>query len=56
VLALVGEPSNRVVPALRQAGVTQAQIDQIVIENPRRFFGGETTAARPPTPSAKMQR
>jgi phosphotriesterase-related protein len=47
--------SNRVVPALRQAGVTQAQIDQMMIENPRRFFAGEPTAARPGTPSAKME-
>jgi hypothetical protein len=23
-----------------QAGVTQAQIDQMMIENPRRFFAG----------------
>jgi phosphotriesterase-related protein len=47
--------SNRVVPALRQAGVTQAQIDQMMIENPRRFFGGETAAERPRAPSAKME-
>jgi phosphotriesterase-related protein len=31
--------SNRVVPALLQAGVTQEQIDQMMIENPKRFFG-----------------
>ena len=32
--------SNQVVPALLKAGVTQAQIDQMMIENPRRFFSG----------------
>jgi phosphotriesterase-related protein len=31
--------SNRVVPALLQAGVTQEQIDQMMVENPKRFFG-----------------
>jgi phosphotriesterase-related protein len=31
--------SNRVVPALLDAGVTQEQIDQMMIENPKRFFG-----------------
>ena len=31
--------SNTVVPALREAGVTDQQIDQIMVENPRRFFG-----------------
>lgn len=30
--------SSRVLPALRKAGITQAQIDQIMIDNPRRFF------------------
>ena len=29
-----------VIPALRQAGVTQAQIDQMLVENPRRVFEG----------------
>jgi phosphotriesterase-related protein len=48
--------SNRVVPALLRAGVTQAQIDQMMIENPQRFFGGEAAAGRPATPSAKMER
>ena len=28
-----------IVPALLEAGVTQAQIDQMLVENPRRFFG-----------------
>ena len=31
--------SNRVVPALLGAGVTQQQIDQMMVENPKRFFG-----------------
>jgi phosphotriesterase-related protein len=31
--------SNRVVPALLDAGVTQEQIDQMMVENPKRFFG-----------------
>ncbi len=31
--------SNRVVPALLQDGVTQEQIDQMMVENPKRFFG-----------------
>ena len=31
--------SNRVVPALLEAGVTQEQIDQMMVENPKRFFG-----------------
>jgi len=30
---------NRVVPALLGAGVTQEQIDQMMVENPKRFFG-----------------
>ncbi len=30
--------SNQVLPALRRAGVTQAQIDELMIVNPRRFF------------------
>ncbi|MGZ4230020.1 MAG: phosphotriesterase family protein [Solirubrobacteraceae bacterium] len=32
--------SNRVVPALLETGVTQDQIDQMMVENPKRFFGG----------------
>jgi phosphotriesterase-related protein len=31
--------SNQVVPALLEAGVTQEQIDQMMVENPKRFFG-----------------
>jgi len=31
--------SNRVVPALLDSGVTQEEIDQMMVENPKRFFG-----------------
>jgi phosphotriesterase-related protein len=30
--------SNTIVPALLDAGVTQSQIDEMLIDNPRRFF------------------
>jgi phosphotriesterase-related protein len=30
--------TTTIFPALREAGVTQAQLDQMLIENPRRFF------------------
>jgi phosphotriesterase-related protein len=30
--------STKVLPALIAAGVPQAQIDQMLVENPRRFF------------------
>jgi len=30
--------SDDVLPALREAGVTEAQIDQMLVENPRRYF------------------
>jgi phosphotriesterase-related protein len=32
--------SNDVLPALREAGVTEAQIDQMLVATPRRYFGG----------------
>ena len=32
---------DNVIPVLLQRGVTQAQIDQMTIDNPRRFFSGE---------------
>lgn len=32
--------SNDVLPALREAGVTDAQIDQMLVGTPRRYFGG----------------
>jgi phosphotriesterase-related protein len=31
--------STKVLPALRQAGVTQEQIDEMLVVNPQRFFG-----------------
>jgi phosphotriesterase-related protein len=31
--------SNRVIPTLLEAGVTQEQRDQMMVENPKRFFG-----------------
>ena len=30
--------STKIVPALLAAGVTQAQIDEMFVDNPRRFF------------------
>lgn len=32
--------SNDVLPALRASGVTDAQIDQMLVEVPHRYFGG----------------
>jgi phosphotriesterase-related protein len=32
--------SEKILPALLEAGVTQAQIDQMLTDNPRRFFAG----------------
>jgi phosphotriesterase-related protein len=32
--------SNTILPALRDAGVTAEQIEQMTVANPRRFFGG----------------
>jgi phosphotriesterase-related protein len=32
--------SNTIIPALLENGVTQAQIDTMLVANPRRFFGG----------------
>ena len=32
--------SNRVLPALLEAGITQDQIDQMMVGNPVAFFGG----------------
>ena len=37
--------STTILPALLEAGVTQAQIDQMMIENPRRIFATGGTAA-----------
>ena len=30
--------SKQVIPALLAEGVTRAQIDQLMVDNPRRFF------------------
>ena len=32
--------STRILPALLELGVTQAQVDELLVENPRRFFAG----------------
>ncbi len=32
--------SDQILPALRDAGVTEAQIRQMLVDNPRRYFGG----------------
>jgi len=39
--------SNQVLPALREEGVTQAQIDEMMIANPRRFLAGAKLASDP---------
>lgn len=31
---------DQVLPALREAGVTEGQIETMLVENPRRYFGG----------------
>jgi phosphotriesterase-related protein len=36
--------SNEVLPALRQEGVTAAQIEEMMVANPRRFLGGAEVA------------
>ena len=37
--------SQRIVPQLKDAGVTDTQIDTLLVDNPRRFFAGEKLAA-----------
>ena len=32
--------SDDVLPALRAAGVTEPQLEQMLVGNPRRYFGG----------------
>ncbi|HZM79759.1 MAG TPA: hypothetical protein VFC19_28855, partial [Candidatus Limnocylindrales bacterium] len=32
--------SDDVLPALREAGVTEAQVEQMLVDNPRRYFTG----------------
>jgi predicted metal-dependent phosphotriesterase family hydrolase len=36
--------ARRIVPQLRDGGATDAQIDALTVENPRRFFAGEALA------------
>lgn len=36
--------SNQIVPKLREAGVTDEEIERLLIEDPRRFFEGEMPA------------
>ena len=38
--------SEQVLPALLEAGVTQEQIDQMMVANPVAFFGGSASRAR----------
>lgn len=33
--------TNKVAPQLREAGVSEAQLDALTVDNPRRFFAGE---------------
>ena len=37
--------SRRIVPKLEAAGISGAEIDALVVDNPRRFFAGEKLAA-----------
>lgn len=37
--------SKRIVPRLRAAGITEEEIDRLLVENPRRFFEGEKLSA-----------
>jgi phosphotriesterase-related protein len=37
--------SRRIVPQLREAGVTDTEIDALLVDNPRRFFAGEPLPA-----------
>ena len=37
--------SNKIIPKLREAGVTDEEIDRLLIDNPRRFFEGEKLGA-----------
>jgi phosphotriesterase-related protein len=36
---------TRIVPKLRESGVSDAQIEALLVDNPRRFFAGEPVAA-----------
>jgi phosphotriesterase-related protein len=35
--------SDDVLPALRESGVTEAQIEQMLVDNPRRYFSGNAS-------------
>jgi len=37
--------SLRIVPRLKDLGITDEQIDALLIDNPRRFFAGDKLAA-----------
>lgn len=39
--------TRRIVPKLRAGGATDAQIEALLVDNPRRFFSGEVPAALP---------
>ena len=38
--------SLRIVPKLKDLGVTDEQIDALLVDNPRRFFAGDKLPAR----------
>jgi phosphotriesterase-related protein len=37
---------RNIIPRLLEAGVTQQQIDTMLVDNPRRFFSGQGTPVR----------
>lgn len=41
--------SEVIIPALKARGVTEAQLRVLMVDNPRRYFAGETPPARPAT-------
>ena len=41
--------SDDVLPALREAGVTDRQIDQMLVDNPRQYFSGIRPCSPRPT-------
>ncbi len=43
------------ITTLLERGATRVDIDRMMIENRRRFCGGQAAAGRSPTPSAKME-
>jgi phosphotriesterase-related protein len=43
---------EHIFPELRRMGMSQDDLDLIVIENPRRYFEEAAANARPPTPKA----